>query len=122
VRVIDALAYLTIAVGLVLAVWSIVLFARNQGIDDFLLIGSVVLEVLVVVQLIAGVILLAGLDRSIESATFIGYLIGCVVIPPAATIWSLTERSRYGPAVMIAAYIVMPVLVVRLLQIWNPVV
>lgn len=117
---IDALAYLTIAVSIVLAVWAFVLVVRNSGIDDFLLIGSGILVLLVLIQFVVGIVLLAGLDRSIESATFVGYLIGCLIIPPAAVLWGLTERSRYGPAVILAAYIVMPVLVVRLLQIWNP--
>ena len=49
-----------------------------------------------------------------------GYLIGCVIIPPLAVVWALAERSRYGPAVILVAYLVMPVLEIRLLQIWNP--
>ena len=116
---IDALTYVTIAVSLVLAVWACVLVVKNTGIDDILLIGSAVLVLLVVIQLVIGLVLLAGLDRSIESATFIGYLIGSAIIPPLAVLWGLTERSRYGPAVIFAAYIVMPVLEVRLLEIWN---
>lgn len=116
---IDALAYVTIAVSLALAVWAFVLVVRNTGIDDILLIGSGLLILLVVIQLVVGLVLLAGLDRPIESATFIGYLIGSAILPPAAVLWGLTERSRYGPAVILATYIVLTVLEVRLLEIWN---
>ena len=118
----DVFAYVVIGFSLALAAWSLVLVIRNQGIDDILLFGSGFLELLLVIQLVVGLILLAGLDRSIESATFIGYLIGCIVLPPLAVIWSLSERTRWGSAVLLATYLVMAVLIVRLLQIWSPVV
>jgi hypothetical protein len=51
-------------------------------------------------------------------ATLIGYLIATPVIPVAAGFWGLLERSRWGPAVIAVAGLVVAVLIVRLHQIW----
>jgi hypothetical protein len=52
-------------------------------------------------------------------ATFIGYLVGIVVIPPFAAYWGLAERSRWGSAVAAVACLAVTAMTGRLLQLWQ---
>ena len=51
---------------------------------------------------------LADGDRPAALATLIGYLIAMPFVPAAAAVWGLMERSRRGPAVIVAAGLVAP--------------
>jgi hypothetical protein len=42
-----------------------------------------------------------------------------VVIPPAAVIWGIAEKSRWGTGVVVVAMLTVAVLCVRVLQIWK---
>ena len=58
----------------------------------------------------------AGLLRS--AVTILAYLIAMPIVPVAAGLWGLMERTRWGPAVIAVAGLVAAVLMVRLHQIW----
>ena len=42
-----------------------------------------------------------------------------VVIPPAAVLWGIAEKSRWGTGVVVVAMLTVAVLCVRVLQIWK---
>ena len=107
-----------IVAGLVLAGYAGVTTARTRRMEADLLVALGVLEVLVLVLVGLIVAKLAGGARPAGLATLIGYLIAMPVVPVAAGFWGLLERSRWGPAVIVAAGLVAAVLVVRLHQIW----
>jgi len=108
-----------IVAGLVLAGYAGVMSARDRRMDVPLLIAVGVVEVIVLVLVGLVVGKLAGGGRPAGgSATLIGYLIAMPIVPVAAAFWGLLERTRWGPAVIAAAGLVMAVLVVRLHQIW----
>ena len=67
---------------------------------------------------IVAVVQLVGSNRDFSRATLIGYLFGALAIPPVAVLWSLDEQDRYGTAVLLVAFLVIPVMVLRLQQIW----
>jgi hypothetical protein len=50
---------------------------------------------------------------------FIGYLAGGLLILPVAAAWGLGERTRWGPAVIAAGFLVTAVLIVRMQQVWH---
>jgi hypothetical protein len=122
---IEVLAAVLTYLALALAVWAAVLTVVNKPIElrkwhGLWLYGLVlVLEVGLLAQLVAGIVRLATDDRQIETATFIGYLITMVLIPPLAGFWALLERSRWGPVVMVVACLTIPVLIIRLRQVWE---
>jgi hypothetical protein len=78
------------------------------------LVGVVGLALLVV-----GVIDVVTTEVGVSKPTYIGYLLGIAAAPPVATVWALGERTRAGTAVLIVAGLVIPVLVVRLGQVWD---
>ncbi|GGO04342.1 hypothetical protein GCM10010116_08560 [Microbispora rosea subsp. aerata] len=105
-----------IGAALVLALVSLITTVRNRPMGPVLLAGLGLLELAVLAQ--AG-FALAGLGNVAEKATFIGYLAGTVVIPPAAIWWGRAERTRWGPAVIVVAAFSVAVMTGRLLQLWS---
>jgi hypothetical protein len=105
-----------IAAALLLALAGIITAVRDRTMGVVLLGGLALLEVALLVQ--AG-IALAGIGHVREKATFIGYLAGTLVIPPAAVWWGMAERTRWGPGVIAVAGFTVAVMTGRLMQIWN---
>ena len=112
------LATAIIVVALLLALWTLgqVLLDRPPGLS--LLAGSVVLEVLLAGFAVSGIAAMVGTGREFARAEFVGYLLGGLVIPPAAAVWGWAERSRSGTAVLAVAFLITPVMVVRVQQVW----
>ena len=107
-----------IVAGLALAVWSLLMTALNRRMGLSLLIALGVLEILLLVEVGIIVARLASGAHPAGLATLIGYLIAMPLVPVAAAIWGMMERSRWGPAVIAVAGLVAAVLMVRLHQIW----
>jgi hypothetical protein len=106
------------AVALVLAVWAFVLILANRPPGATLLAGGAVLEALLVGFLVGGIAQMAGSHRHFARAEFVIYLLACVAIPPAAAAWAWGERSRAGTAVLAVGFLIMPVMVIRVQQVW----
>ena len=85
-----------VVMSLALALWTLVLVVLDRAIGPALLAGVGALELVVLALLVSGVHDLVGTDRSMEKATFVGYLVAMVLIPPATAVWALGERTRYG--------------------------
>lgn len=107
-----------IVLSLIFALWSLVLIVRNLPQGVALVVGGGVLELLLIGFLIGGIVQMIGSDRDFARAEFVAYLIACVVLMPAAFAWGRSEQSRAGIAVIAVAFMVMPVLIVRVQQVW----
>ena len=70
------------------------------------------------VQLIVGIVTMLGSDRDIARGTFVGYLVGAALVPPIGVAWAVGEKNRYGSAVLLVVFLVVPVMVLRLHDIW----
>ncbi|WP_405145586.1 hypothetical protein OG589_01985 [Sphaerisporangium sp. NBC_01403] len=116
---IGALATALIIGSLLLAAMCVVVAVRNRPMGMVLLIGLGVLELALLAQAGIGIAKVIGGERPAETATFIGYLAGTILIPPVAAFWALGERTRWGPAVAAVACFAIPVMVGRLLQLWQ---
>ncbi|RCG24997.1 hypothetical protein DQ384_32085 [Sphaerisporangium album] len=116
---IGGLATALIIGSLLLAVVCVIVAIRNRAMGVVLLAGLALLELGLLAQAGIGVAKVIGGQSPPETATFIGYLAGTIVIPPIAAFWALGERTRWGPAVAAVACFAIPVMVGRLLQIWQ---
>lgn len=105
--------------SLVVAAWSFVLAARNRSPAKPLLIGLGVVEALLVVQVVLAVILMISGERPGSMVTFIAYLVGTLLVLPIGTVWALAENSRSATAVLGVAGITVPVLILRMHQVWG---
>jgi len=107
-----------IVVALLLAVWALVLVATNRRPGRALFAGGAFLELLLVGFLIGGIVQMAGSDRAFARVEFVLYLLACVAIPPIAVVWASGEKSRAGTAVIALAFLITPVMVIRVQQVW----
>lgn len=118
-RVLFPLAATIVASCLAIAVWAGVSGARSQPVVTGQLLALAVVEILIFVQVLVGLVMLAGGDRPDSVVTFVGYLVFSLFILPAGAYWAVSERSRWGSLVLVVACLVVPVIVLRLDFVWD---
>ncbi|MGH3786642.1 MAG: hypothetical protein ACRDRG_08840 [Pseudonocardiaceae bacterium] len=77
-----------------------------------------VLELALLTQAAVAIAQLVITERDVEVATFVGYLLGVLLLVPAGIVWALAERSRSGTAVIIVACLAVLAMLARLNDIW----
>lgn len=100
------------------------LFCAGMGLagrtpDDYTLGALALVELLLIVQLV--VCLLAPLRGSTPTGDpleFWVYLVSAVLVPPAAAVWALIDRSRWSTVVLGVAALAIAIMVYRMGQIW----
>jgi hypothetical protein len=117
--VIDTLATGLILAALACAAWLLGLVVAIRLPGTFTLVLLAVLEVGLLVQAVLGIVNLVRTDSDVSGVSFVGYLVGSLLIIPAATFWALAERTRWGTTVLIVGCLVVPVMIVRMNQIWG---
>jgi hypothetical protein len=123
--VIEVLGAVLTWVALAAAVWAAVLVVVGKPIQlrewhGLWLYGVVLaLEAGLLAQLVAGIVRLSTGDRQVDNLAYLGYLITPLLVLPLAGFWALVERTRWGPAVMVVGCLTVPVLILRLGQVWQ---
>lgn len=115
----DFVAYGIAAVALVVAAFAGWHTLRQQPFGNPLFYAVAVLELVLIGLLIGGSIVLGSTSREVDGVLFVSYLVTLVVIPPAAVLWGIAEKSRWGTGVVVIAMLTVAVLCVRLLGIWK---
>jgi len=101
------------------ALWSFVLLLLKRPVGLVVLLGFLgLVELGLLAQAVLGIVALAGDNRSIEGLTFVCYLVGSLLILPAAAWWARAERSRWGVGVLLVACLVVPIMILRMNQVW----
>lgn len=106
------------AASVLTALYAAWLVVRNRLTDVPLLIACGVVELLLVGQTVVGVVELVATDRPVSVPVFVGYLLTALLVVPIGLLWGLLEHSRWGPAVVAAASLVVLVLLYRLSMVW----
>ena len=100
------------------AVLLVVLVARDLRPGRVTYASLAVLEAGLVVQLVLGLVRVFDDHEGVSVGTYVGYLVGALLILPLAAGWAWAERSRSGTGVLLVGVVVLPVLFVRLHDIW----
>ncbi len=108
-----------VVAALLLAVATLIAAVRDRPVNRWHLAGMALVEVLAIVYVVLAVVRLAGGARPHEYATFVGYLVAFVLIVPLAALLARLEPTRWGSIVATVGAVVMPILVVRLQQVWT---
>ncbi|MFG2042603.1 hypothetical protein [Dactylosporangium sp. NPDC048998] len=108
--------------SLALAAWAFAEFFRRREPTRPLFAGLGVVELLVLVQVVVLVVRLAGgqgPSAGGDQVTLVGYLLTAALLPPAGAVLARMEPTRWGSLLIGAAAVIVPVLILRLGQIWN---
>jgi hypothetical protein len=106
-------------VCLLVAVLLVALIVRDRrpGPVSYGLLALI--EVGLVAELVLGLVRVFGDDEGVAVAAYVGYLVGALLILPLAAGWAWAERTRNGTAVLLVGVLVLPVLFVRLHDLWS---
>ena len=113
------LAGLASAVAAVCVVLGVASTVARRRIGLVHLVAAGVLEAVLLVQAVVAVVALAGGHRLPETATFLGYLVGVLLVPVAGALWARSEPTRWAGTVLAVAALVAGIMVWRLVQLWN---
>jgi hypothetical protein len=117
--VLDPVVYVVNAAALGYAAWCLYAVIRNQIPREPHVIGAGVVELLLLVMLVVAIVMLIVEGRPDQFGVFIAYLVFALIVIPIGLFWALAEKSRWGTTVLMIAALIVPVLVVRLQQIWE---
>lgn len=110
------LLWLSIAVGAVIAVSG--LFGTKP--NGYLILSMGLVEISLLVQLAVSVgMVFAGAQAVVSTIEYFGYLLVAILVPLAAAVWGLAERSRWSTVIMGASCLTVSVMLVRMWQIWT---
>jgi hypothetical protein len=118
-RVIPVLGYAVLAAGLLLALWTGVQAARRRPTTDAQMIGAIVVEAALLLQVVIALIRLIGGRQLNEPVTFVAYSIGVLLALPLGFYLAREERTRWGSLCLCFTAVVVAVMVLRLLQLWQ---
>jgi len=90
---------------------------RRIGLVHLALAG--LLEALLVGQAVRAGARLAGDIELPETATFLGYLAGVLLLPVAGVLFARTETSRWAGTVLAVPAAAVAVMVWRLMELWE---
>jgi hypothetical protein len=105
-------------IAAVVALWLVLLIVRAVQPNDYVYAALGLLEIGMIAQLVIGLVQVAGDHGDVNVAAYVGYLVGSIVLLPVAFLWSAGERTRAGTGVLLVAVLVVPVLFLRLHQLW----
>ena len=81
-------------------------------------IGLGILEALLLGFLLGGVVQMIGRETDMARAEFVLYLLACAAVVPLAVWWVRDEKSRAAAGVLAIVLLVLPVMIVRVQQVW----
>ena len=113
------LVWVATVVALVLAALGALSTLTRRRTGPAHQVAAALLEAVLLLQAGIAVVRLVGGHRPEETATFIGYLGGVVLVPVAGVLWSRNDPSRWAGTVIGIAALVAAVMVWRLLQLWQ---
>jgi len=114
------IGYVVIALAIIVMVWGLVTAIANKPRGQAQLVAVGVVEVAVIVQSVARIVALAQGFHPVSTVTTWGYLIGIMLITPAAWLWAATDRSRWSGLVLAVGGLAVAGMTLRLFALWAP--
>jgi hypothetical protein len=111
--------WVVVGAALALAVTGLALSLLDRAGDRLLLALAAAAELAVVVQSVVAGIGVASGHAVRSTGTFVGYLIGIVVVLPVAVAWAWADRTRWSGAVVAIGGVAVAVMTARLAMMWQ---
>jgi len=116
---IDWFTWTQVAIGLILGLLAIGFALARKQPNDVTVLGLALIEVLLIVQLVLAIVTpLNGNAMLGNGLEYWMYLVTALLIPPAAMIWALIEKTRWSNLIIAVAALGIAVMVFRMHTIW----
>lgn len=117
---IEWFTWVQLAVAVVAGLVAIGLGLAGRVPSDLTIGALALVELLLVAQLVIAIAAPAfGNVPTGSPLEFYTYLVGALLLPPAAAFWALLERNRWSTVILGVAALAVGVMVYRMLQIWT---
>ena len=117
---IDVFTIIVVGAATLVGALCVVLGLLGRKPADLSILGLVLVEVLLLAQVVIAIAAPAvGNPPTGNLGEFWVYLGTACLIPPAAIVWALTERTRWSTVVLGVAALAIAVMTDRKNQIWN---
>jgi hypothetical protein len=118
--VIDVFTIIVVGTATLVGVLCVVLGLLGRKPADLTILGLALVEVLLLAQVVIAIAAPAvGNPPTGNLGEFWVYLGTACLIPPAAIVWALAERTRWSTVVLGVAALAIAVMTYRMNQIWN---
>jgi hypothetical protein len=107
------------AVSVLVGLGTVGLALADRRPLTLLAYGLVLVEVAALVQVLVAIVQAVRGDRPNEVATFIGYALTSLLVPPVGALWALSDKSKWGTGAAGVASLVLAVLTLRMQQVWG---
>lgn len=113
-------AYCTVVIiySLVVAAWALVHLITGKAVSKALTWAVWGVAAAFALLAVLGIVAMFGATQNYSSIEFLGYLLLSPLIPVAALWWNRGDESRAASGIYLVVCLVMPVLVVRIGQVW----
>lgn len=105
--------------GLLAAAWCLVPFIRDRTIGATHWSALAVVQALVTAEVVTAVVHLVRGAHPYHYVTFIGYVIALFLVLPLAMLLAWMEPTRWGALIVTVGAVVVPVLILRVDQLWS---
>lgn len=113
-------SWVSAGVALVVGLVCLAVGAAGRKPGDVTVGAVAVVELTLLAQVVIAIIApLVGNPPVGDLVEFWAYLVTAVIIPPAAVLWGLIERTRWSTVILGVASIAVAVMVFRMQQIWS---
>jgi hypothetical protein len=114
-----AFATAIIIASLAMAAWALVHVIISRPMSRRLHSSQLVIAGMFIVLAVGGIAQMFGTDRDFARIEFVGYLVLSPMIPIGSWLWTRGDTTRIGSAIVMVVGLVMPVLVLRIQQVWS---
>lgn len=119
---IDWYTWVQVGVGLVVGLLAIGFALAKKRPNDITVLGLVLVEVLLIVQVVLAIVQpLNGNPMLGNGLEYWMYLVTALIIPPAAIVWALIEKTRWSNLIVAVAALGIAVMIFRMHTIWTTV-
>ena len=81
---------------------------------------AIAVEAALIIQLVWSIVLVSSGQSAVgDTLEYFGYIITALLVPPAAVIWAIYERTKWSTLVIGLSSLTVAIMVVRMWQIWS---
>jgi len=117
--VIEWFTTIAIVVSVIAGLVALVLGGLGRKPDDYSVLATAAVALVLIVQIVIGIVApFVGNEPTGDIVEWWIYLVTALVLPVAAIVWALVDRSRWATIVMGVASLAVAVMLFRMNQIW----